>query len=441
MDRYNVIQEYMSIRHVMTPDIVQKAFKKTGIHPLDASVFSEKDFGPSAATSSHAVDHLPTAYPPEIPTSPVSPEPTDEETEHSEGKELQHISELMEMDACLGDSDDSEFVASNQESDFKNDTPDGEELAMQRMQTRSVMLDKELGEYGVPKPPPLPSYEHVMRCDRQELWNRIQHMYHLNKSLYDKLEFAQGQRRGAEAHCTIASRKIGNITQQLSNTRKKRGKSFKSKARFVTLPSMREQHNREREARKQKEDEDAQKQAQKKADEVARNAQVAKDIESRVFDAPVSAYKKKDDLRALAGALGLSQEGNCDDLSTRIKTCLSVTPDLVNDPRFSGLFASRRKRAMAPSNISTTDNPPSTSTSTSNNLAVPEIPATHQPSDMLMIPPHISALYPSWADTGLDPTLSSLYTMSAPNRYDYSFDLDPINSHNTLEVRRVTRDS
>jgi hypothetical protein len=46
--------------------------------------------------------------------------------------------------------------------------------------------------------------------------------------------------------------------------------------------------------------------------------------------------------------------------------------DLVN-----GQIKMISQAAMAPSDVSTTDNPPSTSTLTSNNLAVPEIPAIH----------------------------------------------------------------
>jgi hypothetical protein len=33
----------MDIHHIITPELVQKAFKKTGIYPLDPSVFTDKD--------------------------------------------------------------------------------------------------------------------------------------------------------------------------------------------------------------------------------------------------------------------------------------------------------------------------------------------------------------------------------------------------------------
>ncbi|KIK03091.1 hypothetical protein K443DRAFT_37175, partial [Laccaria amethystina LaAM-08-1] len=35
MDRYNVIHEYLRVRHGMTPELVRTAFRKTGIYPLN----------------------------------------------------------------------------------------------------------------------------------------------------------------------------------------------------------------------------------------------------------------------------------------------------------------------------------------------------------------------------------------------------------------------
>ncbi|KIK33586.1 hypothetical protein CY34DRAFT_99332, partial [Suillus luteus UH-Slu-Lm8-n1] len=38
IDHYNFIHKYMAIHHIITPELIQKAFKKTGIYPLDLSV-------------------------------------------------------------------------------------------------------------------------------------------------------------------------------------------------------------------------------------------------------------------------------------------------------------------------------------------------------------------------------------------------------------------
>jgi len=70
IDCYNFIHKYMAIHHVITPELIQKVFKKTGIYPLNPSIFTDKDFAPSLVYSTTA--HLPTSYPSKIPSSPMA---------------------------------------------------------------------------------------------------------------------------------------------------------------------------------------------------------------------------------------------------------------------------------------------------------------------------------------------------------------------------------
>ncbi|KDR76824.1 hypothetical protein GALMADRAFT_39149, partial [Galerina marginata CBS 339.88] len=35
MTRFNVIHEYITLRHLVTPELIKTAFRKTGIYPLD----------------------------------------------------------------------------------------------------------------------------------------------------------------------------------------------------------------------------------------------------------------------------------------------------------------------------------------------------------------------------------------------------------------------
>jgi len=74
MDRYNIIQEYMSVRpKSMTPELLRLAFKSTGIYPLNVNVFTDDDFAPAKASSYAA--HIPKGFPPKVATS--SPIPSD----------------------------------------------------------------------------------------------------------------------------------------------------------------------------------------------------------------------------------------------------------------------------------------------------------------------------------------------------------------------------
>jgi hypothetical protein len=66
--RYNVIPEYMKIRHrFMTKKLLEYAFAATGIHPLNPNVFTDEDYAPSQAFSITA--HAPESYPDPVPSS------------------------------------------------------------------------------------------------------------------------------------------------------------------------------------------------------------------------------------------------------------------------------------------------------------------------------------------------------------------------------------
>ena len=69
IDHYNFIHEYTLIHHIITPELIQKSFKNTGLYPLDSSVFTNKDFALSLASS--ITVHVPLSYPVDVPSSPI----------------------------------------------------------------------------------------------------------------------------------------------------------------------------------------------------------------------------------------------------------------------------------------------------------------------------------------------------------------------------------
>jgi hypothetical protein len=66
--RFNFIPEYLATCPAITRSLIQKAFAKTGIYPLNPTIFHERDFAPSQASSSTAT--FPPSYPQDIPSSP-----------------------------------------------------------------------------------------------------------------------------------------------------------------------------------------------------------------------------------------------------------------------------------------------------------------------------------------------------------------------------------
>ena len=60
----------------------------------------------------------------------------------------------------------------------------------------------------------------------------------------------------------------------------------------------------------------------------------------------MSSYKRKDDLVALSGALGLKTTGTVSELATQLRSHLSAHPEIQHIPRFSGLFLQNRRRRV-----------------------------------------------------------------------------------------------
>lgn len=59
----DIVKEYMTIREtVFTPDLISKAFERTGINPLNKDIFTAADYAPSLSTS--VLGEMPSTYPP-----------------------------------------------------------------------------------------------------------------------------------------------------------------------------------------------------------------------------------------------------------------------------------------------------------------------------------------------------------------------------------------
>lgn len=108
---------------------------------------------------------------------------------------------------------------------------------------------------------------------------------------------------------------------------------------------MRAAFDAEDKERQEKERVEREKEVQKAADALSRSAQVAQDIVSKVFDKPLTTYKKRDDVDALAGALSISNTGTIPEVTTRIKDHLASHPELKTSDRFAGLYQEGRRRA------------------------------------------------------------------------------------------------
>ncbi|KIK45040.1 hypothetical protein CY34DRAFT_802009 [Suillus luteus UH-Slu-Lm8-n1] len=346
MNRYNFIPEYMSIRHVITPALVQKAFQRTGIHPLNPDVFTDKDFAPSQATST--TTHVPTSYPEEVPSSPVSATMAVSEDESD--------SEYMESDDEVSDS----LLESEEDEGFYFVDPlTGPSTSRRSTRSSSVQFTGPILA--------MPSYAQCMTRSREELWDYISRLHSQNRDLMETVATQSAQLEAANAHCTVVSHENTQLREIHSNKQKQKDyQSMRLPARFVTHPELRATFEADHAARKEKEQADAAKQAQKKAENDARTVKINQNAVTKNFDAPLSSYKLKDDFLTIAQALGLTVEkkDTIASLTNKIKTHLDEHPALADNARFSALFqvgGVKRRIHSRPATPLSKDSAPTTS--------------------------------------------------------------------------------
>ena len=112
INQFNVIPQYVcGTRDAMTKELITKAFKMTGLYPVNRNVFKPEDFAPSKASST--VAHVPNSFPAKVPDSdPIEPPVDivldDSDTEDEEYEPSNSSSKLdsdSDLDLEMNDSD------------------------------------------------------------------------------------------------------------------------------------------------------------------------------------------------------------------------------------------------------------------------------------------------------------------------------------------------
>ena len=383
VDRYNFIPEYLAVRkQVVTPDLIIKAFRKTGISPFNPDIFPDQEYGPSMASSSTL--HLPSSYPDPIPSSPPAT-PTDDED--SDDDYIPECSSDMEMCSTGSDKDDPgdkgyEYkdnfgcAVSHDDpttpliSDMFHTTPTenqhitdgmplvhGSPISQLRGQPATSTPSEHLSFSFPDHPPAFSTRSHFslttlgpsVAFSKKPEWEKtVEQVLAQSYDVHRMLAHKEAELRATKAHCTIMAHALADANAQIDSLSKKKTRgTSKIKARWVALPELQDMFEAEEIARKEKERCDAEKEAQKQADDYARQSQIIKDTVLKVFDRPFSVHKRKDELIVLAGALELDKTGTIPALKERIKTYLNSHKDeLMQNPRFMGLFQSRRQHAF-----------------------------------------------------------------------------------------------
>ncbi|KAF8991166.1 hypothetical protein BDQ17DRAFT_1171684, partial [Cyathus striatus] len=112
----------------------------------------------------------------------------------------------------------------------------------------------------------------------------------------------------ANSHCTIMGRLNSQLRIKLDNNTKKNSSwsTMKVKARFLTHPQLKAAHAKEFEEHNERKKVAVEKQKQKESEIEETETRIRHDAATKTFELPLSSYKRKDDLRTIARALGLA---------------------------------------------------------------------------------------------------------------------------------------
>jgi hypothetical protein len=313
IDRYNIVHEYVKIRGVITPDLIRKSFEKTGIYPFNPAIFTDADYAPSMASST--IVHVPSFFPPEIPSSPPAILSDIEESDADYESSLDFMDEDQD-DPGSGTESDSQSDPKNGDDDYEEvtanptSTPLADRSPSHTWENPLLPVPPQAFTFvppTMPPPgPPSPETPSHLLCDAPATNTRshsrstsstIEVVAGATRVLSRKPDWqksfpellselselrTQVQQKDAEllatnAHCTIIQRGMADANKQIENlTKKKTRTSTKVKARFETLPELKAAFQEEEAQRLEEERLNAEKEAQKAAETVARNYQVEK---------------------------------------------------------------------------------------------------------------------------------------------------------------------
>jgi len=353
MPKENFIKEYMQVRQATfrLPTIVS-AFKKSGLWPIDRTVFSDDDFAPSIPYSTEARDF------------PQAPEIV----------QLPPLAADLDLDESDSDSDpdsDSDDESNSSPRKLRSSHPDpmvegfhsptaSSSTPAPGPSTMPLAMEPNSSPNDTPPPPPEVSPSPVPTT----------RFYH-DPVLFARISQLESDMAALQGHVKMVELELQNEKRKNNERANKPSKRRKLNVEARVLTSA--------EGKRLAAEKDAERKVkeQKKKDAAARRKQKENDREqqrrARAPDAPFTgslSSKSKPDLQEIAGVLSLPEDGTKEVLVRRINTFFDSHPRLRDSDRFTGLF-NRATRRRADTNDAA-------QTQTFNNL--PPIPSAPQAS-------------------------------------------------------------
>src|SRR5712675_3509517 len=284
IDRYNMIQEYMSIHNeVFTPDLLHTTFKTIGIYPFNPNVFTKEDFAPPQSSS--VVAHAPNSYPCEVMTSPLAP------------SNASNWDSDLDIDMGQSDSNDNASdpgTSPTHQSPVNWDTdpddfidPPSPSLNPMATESRSLSSGHFTCSQKTKFPSPVPISTTLNRsCIPISIAEKdaVICCQDLKINLLENaLVQARAKLGASNAHCTLMFRAASEAMASLGTQKCKTCQSVKTKACYITHLALHEQWEVEKREKAHVQKEKTEKEVQKATEDAVCEAQIHSDIALRTF--------------------------------------------------------------------------------------------------------------------------------------------------------------
>jgi hypothetical protein len=235
INRFTVIPTYIqATRSAITPHLIAKAFEKTGLYPVNRSVFTPEDFAPSKASSMIAY----------VPETSLDTFPSSDAVELSESESIQDSGSQDDSDSMfivddeLDDLDDD--VDNLNLSGIEDDPTDGSPAACPASGLMTALRQLEprvlhrtcsvtvavSGEFWIASLN-VTSLEEDHTLSHKDLLGELCLVWGELWVIYQGLGDTISHLSAANAHCTLIYRELGSVRKQLDGTRKQRERGSK----------------------------------------------------------------------------------------------------------------------------------------------------------------------------------------------------------------------
>ena len=381
------VKEYMVARdEVFKAETIQKAFKNSGIRPLNPSIFTEADYAPSRVSSTQA--HTPSTYPQAaFGYQPYTPLPCDDnDLSNDEDRDEDNTDPDCNSDG--NDDGDGDGFEDNDDGNGDGDGGgggdgegyDGESgMDEDNLDEDQVIMADECHEpsrapggtnHHMP-PSPLPHRAPVelpaitvgnlhqrRNSERFELDPELAQPLQLSQAMAEiqrlgkRLREVEDKLDETTTHCAMAVEEIANLKGIINakDQRKTRSTTVALNSRWITSGAGLVEFNKQLAAQKDKKKKQAE--AKQKREALAATKRAERDARGPTLAFRGSlAPKNKDDLTEIITALVIPMEAGKkfkkEELIEIIQTHLNTHPELKDNPRFTGLFGGRRQQGTA----------------------------------------------------------------------------------------------